>query len=93
MSKKHFNGKVIRVEPDGFGMVEFENEIGSAKHGFFNANTINVGKLHATLIPGTQIEGDVALTKGDVLEVLELDLAESDLIVEEVEIIAESGSV
>ena len=79
MHKEHFHGKVIRVEPDGFGMVEFENEIGTVKLGFFNAKTINVGKLHATLKPGTKIEGDVALTKGDVLEVLELNLTASDL--------------
>lgn len=74
MHKEHFHGKVISVEPDGFGMVEFEKEIGAAKHGFFNPKTINVGKLHATLKLGTKIEGDVVLTKGTVLEVFKLNL-------------------
>jgi hypothetical protein len=34
--QKPFSGTVVRIEPDGFGIVEFDEKVGANTHGVFS---------------------------------------------------------
>jgi hypothetical protein len=34
--QKPFSGTIVRIEPDGFGIVEFDHRVGANTHGVFS---------------------------------------------------------
>jgi hypothetical protein len=52
-----FEGKIVRLERDGFGIVEFDSVIGSTKHGIFSTHTSEPGFPFGQLKEGMHVKG------------------------------------
>ncbi len=52
-----FAGTVVRVERDGFGVVEFDQAIGANTHGIFSVATSEPGLPFAQLKRGIHVTG------------------------------------
>lgn len=73
-SLESFDGVVIRVDGGGFGIVEFEATIDSARHGFFTETTRNFRQANDHLRVGGRISGLAARTSQNVLPVTEFSV-------------------
>lgn len=73
--KEHrtFEGKIVDIESDGRGIVEFDEALDGASYGYFTSNTANVGIIHATLRVGQRVTGLVDIGGGEILPVLKLE--------------------
>jgi hypothetical protein len=75
-SKERFKGVVVRIEPDGFGIVRFEKPLGANTHGVFSATTSSSLPSLRRLRPGVLVIGTAeANSKDDLAAVDTLDLA------------------
>jgi hypothetical protein len=57
--KLPFKGKIVRIERDGFGVVEFDSSIGLSAntHGIFSTALSEPGLPFGRLKPGVQVIG------------------------------------
>jgi hypothetical protein len=51
-----FSGTVVRIEPDGFGIVEFDHRVGANTHGVFST-TIGSTVPFRQVKPGMHVSG------------------------------------
>jgi len=68
-----FTGKVVRVEADGFGVVEFDGKIGANTHGIFST-TISSTLPLPQLKPGVHVSGTVEVDDRDLAAVKTLSV-------------------
>lgn len=54
--QKPFSGVVVRVEPDGFGIVEFDKSVGANTHGVFST-IISSTLPFREIKPGVHVSG------------------------------------
>jgi hypothetical protein len=71
--EKNFSGKVVRVEADGFGVVEFDNKIGANTHGVFST-VISSTLPFPRLKPGVHVSGTVEVDDRDLAAVITLSV-------------------
>ncbi len=71
--QKPFSGTVVRVEPDGFGIVEFDNMVGANTHGVFS--TIISSTLPSRgMKPGVHVSGLAEVSDRDLAAVKTIEL-------------------
>ena len=71
--QKPFSGRVVRCEPDGFGIVEFDNMVGANTHGVFS--TIISSTLPSRGIkPGAHVSGLAEVSDRDLATVKTIEL-------------------
>ncbi len=68
MSKRVFKGTVVRVEPDGFGVVEFVNPLGSNNFGVFSSSTSSTLPYYEIKV-GAKVAGTAEETTKDIAKV------------------------
>ena len=71
-----FTGKVLRVERDGFGIVEFDEPIGSSANGIFST-TISSSLPIVGLRAGDRVSGTAEINDRDLAAVKTLQKAEN----------------
>jgi hypothetical protein len=71
--QKPFSGIVVRVEPDGFGIVEFDNKVGANTHGVFST-TIGSTVPFLRVKPGMHVSGIAEASDKDLAAVKTLEL-------------------
>jgi hypothetical protein len=64
-----FEGVVVRAEPDGFGVVKFDNAIGANTHGIFSPSTSDPDLPFSSLKPGMHISGTAEVGHEDLAAV------------------------
>jgi hypothetical protein len=73
MSDEKFTGKVVRVEADGFGVVEFDARVGANTHGIFST-TLSSRLPLVRLKPGVKVSGTVDVDNHDLAAVRTLSV-------------------
>ncbi len=71
--QKPFSGTVVRVEPDGFGIVEFDNVVGANTHGVFStiiSSTLPFRDMKA----GVHVSGFAEVSDRDLATVKTIEL-------------------
>ncbi len=71
--QKPFSGTVVRVEPDGFGIVEFDNAIGANTHGVFST-AISTTLPFPAMKPGVHVSGTAEVSNRDLAAVKTIKL-------------------
>jgi hypothetical protein len=71
-----FHGKVVRIERDGFGVVEFDEAIGASAntHGVFSTTVSEPGLPFGRLKPGVQVTGTAEPGERDLAAVKTLEV-------------------
>ena len=74
MSDAEFSGVVLRVEPDGFGVVQFDHPIGAQAntHGIFSTTISSSALPYKDLRPGVYVFGLAEVDKNNVASVKSL---------------------
>lgn len=67
--KVAFEGIVVRVEPDGFGVVKFDRAIGANTHGIISPSTSDPNLPFRDLKPGMHISGTAEASDEDLAAV------------------------
>jgi hypothetical protein len=67
--KVRFEGIVVRVEPDGFGVVKFDDAIGANTHGIFSPSTSDADLPFRSLKPGMHVTGTAEIGSEDLAAV------------------------
>jgi hypothetical protein len=77
--KLPFKGKVVRLERDGFGVVEFDDKIGSTAntHGIFSTVVSDPGLPFNRLRPGVHVRGTAEPGESDLAAVKTLEIVPS----------------
>lgn len=73
MADEKFAGKVVRIEADGFGIVEFDGKVGANTHGIFST-TISSTLPLPRLKPGVHVSGTVEVDNRDLAAVKTLSV-------------------
>ena len=70
-----FAGEVVRIEPDGFGIIKFDNPIGPSAndHGFFSSST-STSVPFSKLSPGVRVIGTAEAGKTNVASIKTVQL-------------------
>jgi hypothetical protein len=65
-----FTGKVVRIEADGFGIIQFDAPIGPSANAFgiVTSSTTTISPL-ASLRPGVRVEGTAAADERDAASI------------------------
>lgn len=71
--QKPFSGIVVRIEPDGFGIVEFDKKVGANTHGFFST-TIGSTVPFLRVKPGMHVSGLAEVSDKDLAAVKTIEL-------------------
>jgi hypothetical protein len=71
-----FEGKIVRIERDGFGIVEFSPSIGANTHGIFSLTTSESLPPIKELKLGLSVTGMAEPVDTDLAAVKTLDLAQ-----------------
>jgi hypothetical protein len=71
--QKPFSGKVVRVEPDGFGIVEFDHKVGANTHGVFST-IISSTLPFRDMKPGVHVTGLAEVSEHDLAAVKTIEL-------------------
>jgi hypothetical protein len=71
-----FEGTIVRVERDGFGIVEFASALGANTHGIFSTRTSNSLPPLKQLKAGLAVTGIAEVSGNDLAAVKVLDFAE-----------------
>jgi hypothetical protein len=71
--QKRFSGTVVRIEPDGFGIVEFDHQVGANTHGVFST-TIGSTMPFRQVKPGMHVSGLAEVSDKDLAAVKTLEL-------------------
>ena len=77
MSKMSFEGTVVRVEPDGLGVVKFDEKIGANTHGIFSTSISEPGLPLKSLRPGVHVSGTADVDSHDLAAVKTLQVSEA----------------
>lgn len=72
-----FDGEILTVVEDGFGVVKFSGPIHGVSHGVFTSKTMSVGSICSRLKQGTHVRGKVKLQKSGLHIVQKLELSAS----------------
>jgi hypothetical protein len=77
MSELKFSGSIVRVEPDGFGVVLFDHPIGEQAntHGIFSTTISSSNLPYRQLKPGVTVQGVAEVSKKNVASVKALWIA------------------
>ncbi len=67
--KVRFRGKVVRLEKEGFGIVEFDQALGANTHGVFSNTISEPGIPFRELTPGVLVEGTADVDDRDLAAV------------------------
>jgi hypothetical protein len=72
--QKRFSGTIVRIEPDGFGIVEFDQRLGANTHGVFST-TIGSSVPFRQVKPGMHVSGLAEVSDNDLaaVKMLEVD--------------------
>ncbi|HSY55850.1 MAG TPA: hypothetical protein VK834_05350 [Bradyrhizobium sp.] len=72
--QKRFSGTIVRIEPDGFGIVEFDQRLGANTHGVFST-TIGSSVPFRQVKLGMHVSGLAEVSDRDLaaVKMLELD--------------------
>lgn len=70
-----FAGKIVRIERDGFGIVEFAPSLGANTHGVFSVTTSESLPPIKELKPGLSVTGIAEQVDTDFATVKRLDVA------------------
>ena len=71
--QKPFSGTVVRIEPDGFGIVEFDNVVGANTHGVFST-AISSTLPFPAMKPGMHVSGTAETSIRDLAAVKTITL-------------------
>jgi hypothetical protein len=71
--QKPFSGTVVRIEPDGFGIVEFDKKVGANTHGVFST-TISSTLPFRDMKPGVHVSGLAEVSDRDLAAVKTIEL-------------------
>jgi hypothetical protein len=71
--QKPFSGRVVRIEPDGFGIVEFGKKVGANTHGVFST-TISSTLPFRDMKPGVHVSGLAEVSDRDLAAVKTIEL-------------------
>ena len=76
MSNEHeFSGTIVRVEPDGFGIVRFDTPLGANTHGVFSTSiTVNSSLPFGRMKPGVHVTGTAETDARDLAAVKSLQV-------------------
>jgi hypothetical protein len=74
-----FTGTIVRVEPDGFGVVEFNEPIGlqANTHGVFSLTLGSTVPYGPNLKPGAAVSGIAQVDQHDLAAVMNLEVTRS----------------
>lgn len=67
--RRNFAGKIVRLERDGFGVIEFDQALGANTHGIFSSSTIEPGFPFARLKEGMHVSGTADVDDRDLAAV------------------------
>lgn len=67
--KVAFEGIVVRVEPDGFGVVKFDTALGANTHGIFSPSTSDADLPFRALKAGMHVTGTAEIGNEDLAAV------------------------
>jgi hypothetical protein len=71
--QKRFSGTIVRIEPDGFGIVEFDQRLGANTHGVFST-TIGSSVPFRQVKQGMHVSGFAEVSDKDLAAVTMLEL-------------------
>ena len=71
--QKPFSGIVLRIEPDGFGIVEFDEKLGANTHGVFST-IISSTLPFRDMKPGAHVSGLAEISDRDLAAVKTIEL-------------------
>jgi hypothetical protein len=71
--QRRFSGTIVRVEPDGFGIVKFDQRVGANTHGFFST-TIGSTVPFRQVKPGMHVSGFAEASDKELAAVKTLQL-------------------
>jgi len=71
--QKPFSGVVVRIEPDGFGIVQFDHNVGANTHGVFST-IIGSTVPFRHVKPGMHVSGVAEISDKDLAAVKTLEL-------------------
>jgi hypothetical protein len=71
--QKPFSGTVVRIEPDGFGIVEFDHCVGANTHGVFST-IIGSTVPFRQVKPGMRVSGLAEASDKDLAAVKTMEL-------------------
>lgn len=72
-----FEGKIVRIEPDGFGIVEFAPSVGANTHGLFSTTTSESLPALRTLKAGMTVKGIAETNEADLAKIKVLKLPQA----------------
>jgi hypothetical protein len=67
--RRNFEGKIVRLERDGFGVIEFDQALGANTHGIFSSSNIAPGFPFARLKEGMHVSGTAEVDDRDLAAV------------------------
>jgi hypothetical protein len=67
--RRDFAGKIVRLERDGFGVIEFDQALGANTHGIFSSSTSEPGFPFARLKEGMHVNGTAEVDDRDLAAV------------------------
>ena len=73
--RRPFNGEVVRLERDGFGVIRFDEALGANTHGVFSTSVSDPGLPFSQLKPGVQVTGTAEVGDRDLASVKTLEIA------------------
>lgn len=71
--QKPFSGTVVRIEPDGFGIVEFDEKVGANTHGVFST-IISSTLPFRDMKPGAHVSGLAEVSDRDLAAVKTIEI-------------------
>ena len=79
MGEKHdFEGTVVRVERDGFGIVEFSTVFGGTTHGLFSTTISEPGFPFARVKTGMHVKGIAEFDDKELAAIKKIELAPTE---------------
>ena len=73
--KVQFQGTVVRVERDGFGVIEFDQAIGANTHGIFSTTTSDPEFPFGRIKTGMHVSGVAEVDEKDIAAIKMVELA------------------
>ena len=73
-----FAGTVVRVERDGFGVVQFDKALGANTHGIFSRSISEPGLPFADLRKGVHVSGEAEVDEKDLAAIKNLRVERVD---------------